>query len=96
MKIAIIRPLYKTNDKQQIPNYRQITLQPQISKICYLFIGREFWFQRGIFQWLAGSLISLMSRRCYPSVAVIAEVSVLSVIVISAFFLRRLVISRRL
>ena len=33
MKIAIIKPLYKTNDKQQISNYRPISLLPQISKI---------------------------------------------------------------
>ena len=26
MKIAIIKPLYKTNDKQQISNYRPISL----------------------------------------------------------------------
>ena len=32
MKIAIIKPLYKTNDKQQISNYRPISLLPQISK----------------------------------------------------------------
>ena len=33
MKIAIIKLLYKTNDKQQINNYRPISLLPQISKI---------------------------------------------------------------
>ena len=33
MKIAIIKSLYKTNDKQQIPNYRPISLIPQISNI---------------------------------------------------------------
>ena len=33
MKIAIIKPLYKTNDKQQISKYRPISLLPQISKI---------------------------------------------------------------
>ena len=33
MKIAIIKPLYKTNDKQQISNYRPISLLPQISNI---------------------------------------------------------------
>ena len=33
MKIEIIKPLYKTNDKQQISNYRSISLLPQISKI---------------------------------------------------------------
>ena len=33
MKIEIIKPLYKTNDKQQISNYRPISLLPQISKI---------------------------------------------------------------
>ena len=33
IKIAIIKPLYKTNDKQQISNYRPISLLPQISKI---------------------------------------------------------------
>ena len=32
MKIAIIKPLYKTNDKQQISNYWPISLLPQISK----------------------------------------------------------------
>ena len=32
MKIAIIKPLYKTNDKQQISNYRTISLLLQISK----------------------------------------------------------------
>ena len=32
MKIAIIKPLYKTNDKQQISNYRPLPLLPQISK----------------------------------------------------------------
>ena len=33
MNIAIIKPLYKTNDKQQISNHRPISLLPQISKI---------------------------------------------------------------
>ena len=33
IKISIIKPLYKTNDKQQISNYRPIALLPQISKI---------------------------------------------------------------
>ena len=33
MKIAIIKPLYTTNDKQQISNYMPISLLPQISKI---------------------------------------------------------------
>ena len=33
MKITIIKPLYKTNDKQQIFNYRPMSLLPQISKI---------------------------------------------------------------
>ena len=34
MKIVIIKPLHKTNDKQQISNYRPISLIPQISKNC--------------------------------------------------------------
>ena len=33
MKIAIIKPLYKTNDKQQVSNYRPISLLLQISNI---------------------------------------------------------------
>ena len=33
MIISIIKPLYKTNYKQQISNYRPISLLPQISKI---------------------------------------------------------------
>ena len=33
MKIAIIKPVFKANDKKQIINYRPISLLPQISKI---------------------------------------------------------------
>ena len=33
MKIAIMKPLYKTNYKQLLFNYRPISLLPQISKI---------------------------------------------------------------
>ena len=32
MQISTIKLLYKTNDKQQISNYRSISLLPQISK----------------------------------------------------------------
>ena len=33
MKIAIIKPVFKANDKTQITNYRPISLLPQISTI---------------------------------------------------------------
>ena len=33
IKIAIIKPVFKANDKKQIINYRPISLLPQISKI---------------------------------------------------------------
>ena len=33
MNITIIKPSYKTNDKQQISNYRLMSLLPQISNI---------------------------------------------------------------
>ena len=33
MKISIIKPVFKANDKKQIINYRPISLLPQISKI---------------------------------------------------------------
>ena len=35
-------PLFKTNDKQQISNYRPISLLPQISKICEKIISIDY------------------------------------------------------